>query len=129
MSYKVGDKDTRPWGEWEVLAYGEVEGVVKFCVKRITVRPGQKLSKQLHKFRTEHWFFLIGAGLITLGMKGNQYHKVEGVSAGESVDIPAETEHRIENIGKGKLTFIEIQTGSRLEEDDIVRIEDVYGRI
>lgn len=116
-NYKRGDKDNRPWGTWEVLDSGE-----GFCVKRICVTPCNILSLQLHHFRAEHWIIVKGEAVVTLGEE--QIVK----KANESVYIPAETKHRIQNNTKENMEFIEIQTGDNLDENDIVRFEDSYGR-
>lgn len=116
-NYKRGDHDTRPWGTWEVLDAGE-----GFCVKRICVTPGNILSLQLHHFRSEHWIIVKGEAVVTLG--NDKIIK----KANESVYIPAETKHRIQNDTKENMEFIEIQTGDNLDENDIVRLEDSYGR-
>ena len=115
--YKRGDHDSRPWGTWEVLDSAE-----NFCVKRICVIPGGKLSLQLHHHRAEHWIIVKGLAKITLG------EQVFEKQANESVYIPAETKHRIENATNSQVEFIEVQTGENLDENDIVRFEDIYGR-
>ena len=117
-NYKRGDHDTRPWGTWEVL-----DSEANFCVKRIKVIPGGKLSLQLHHFRSEHWVIVKGEALITLGDK--QIVK----KAGENVFIPVEVRHRIQNNTDQDVEFIEVQIGDNLDENDIVRLEDVYGRV
>ncbi|WP_374764280.1 phosphomannose isomerase type II C-terminal cupin domain [Yunchengibacter salinarum] len=117
VQYAVGDADERPWGRWEVVAVGPGH-----VVKRITVKPGQILSLQLHHHRGEHWVITQGTARVTLG--GDLL--VRGVD--EAVYIPVETPHRIENVGDGDLQFIEVQTGAHLDENDIVRLEDKYGR-
>lgn len=117
-NYKKGDKDSRPWGTWEVLDAGD-----GFCVKRICVTPGNILSLQLHHFRAEHWIIVKGEALVTLGNE-----KIIK-KANESVYIPAETKHRIQNNTQNNMEFIEIQTGENLDENDIVRFQDSYGRV
>lgn len=117
-NYKRGDKDTRPWGTWEVLDSGE-----GFCVKRIKVTPGNILSLQLHHFRDEHWIIVKGEAVVTLGE--DKFVK----KSNESVFIPVETKHRIQNNTDTDMEFIEIQTGENLDENDIVRFEDSYGRV
>ncbi len=117
-TYQKGAKDTRPWGTWEVL-----EAAENFCVKKICVNPQAKLSLQLHHHRAEHWIIAFGHGVVTLG---DELIDVKGDTA---VYIPVETKHRIENNGDVPLVFIEVQTGDSLDEDDIVRFEDVYGRV
>ncbi len=118
-NYKKGDHDTRPWGTWEVLDAGE-----HFCVKKIVVNPNQILSLQLHNFRAEHWIIAEGNAMIVLG-EDTLYRKQD-----DSVYIPEKTKHRIKNVSdKNPLIFIEIQTGSSLDENDIIRFDDNYGRI
>ena len=116
--YKRGQKDTRPWGTWEVIEAGD-----GFCVKRIHVTPGNILSLQLHHYRAEHWIIVKGEALVTLGE--DKILK----KANESVYIPAETKHRIQNNTQQDMEFIEVQTGDNLDENDIVRFEDSYGRV
>ena len=111
------EKELRPWGYFRVLADEN-----DYKVKQIVVRPGQCLSLQKHQKRSEHWFIIKGAGIVTL--EGIQNNKKEG----ESIDIPKESIHRIENRGKDDLVFVEIQTGEYFGEDDIERIEDIYSR-
>ena len=117
-NYKRGDHDTRPWGTWEVL-----DSEANFCVKRIKVIPGGKLSLQLHHFRSEHWVIVKGEALITLG------DELITKKAGENVFIPVEVKHRIQNNSNQDVEFIEVQIGDNLDENDIVRLEDVYGRV
>ena len=117
--YQKGDNDTRPWGKWEVLDTGE-----HFCVKRITVNPNAILSLQMHHFRAEHWIIVQGEAMVILG-EDTLYRK-----ANDSIYIPVKTKHRIKNNSSTKpLIFIEIQTGETLDENDIVRFEDNYGRV
>ena len=115
--YKHGDSDVRPWGTWEVLDTG-----TNFCVKKIKVNPGGKLSLQLHHFRSEHWIIVKGSALITLG------DEMISKKAGENIFIPEETKHRIQNDTNSDVEFIEVQIGDNLDENDIVRLEDIYGR-
>jgi mannose-6-phosphate isomerase-like protein (cupin superfamily) len=117
-NYKRGDRDTRPWGTWEVLDSGE-----GFCVKRIKVTPGNILSLQSHNHRSEHWIIVRGEALVTLG------EDKLAKKADESVYIPVGTKHRIQNDGSSDMEFIEIQTGGILDENDIIRYEDSYGRV
>lgn len=116
-TYKRGDADTRPWGTWEVL-----EASDNYCVKKIRVTPGNILSLQLHHHRSEHWIIVEGEAVVTLG--DEKLVK----KADESVYIPAETKHRIQNNTSSDMVFIEVQTGENLDENDIVRLEDKYGR-
>ncbi len=114
---KTPQKANPPWGQWEVLLS---EG--KYKVKRIIVLPGHRLSYQKHKNRCEHWVAVQGQGVITL--EGREII----MNPGETVDIPAEAAHRAANRGAEPFVFIEVQRGSYLGEDDIVRLEDSYGR-
>lgn len=107
----------RPWGSYERLAEGE-----RFQVKRIVVEPGGELSLQKHYHRAEHWVVVGGVAEVTLG------DDVRLVTENESIYIPQGSLHRLRNPGKLPLLLIEIQTGSYLGEDDIVRVSDVYGR-
>jgi len=116
--YQKGDHDTRPWGTWEVLDGGET-----FCVKRICVKPKSQLSLQLHHFRNEHWIIIKGIAKVTLG------DNIIDVRQDDAVYIKKETKHRIENPTDEPMEFIEIQTGDNLDENDIVRFEDIYGRV
>ena len=111
------ETDRRPWGSYTVL--DDSDG---HKVKRITVVPGGRLSYQWHARRSEHWFVVSGNGRVTLD--GAELDVV----AGESVDIPAGTRHRMHNRSSGDLVFIEVQHGTYFGEDDIVRVEDDYGR-
>lgn len=118
-NYKRGDHDSRPWGTWEVLDSGE-----NFCVKKITVKPDAILSLQMHNFRAEHWIIVDGEAMVVLGEDTLYRYK------DEAVYIPVKTKHRIKNTSQQvPLTFIEIQTGDNLDEADIVRFEDSYGRV
>lgn len=108
--------DNRPWGKWEIL--DECEG---YWVKKIIVKPNQKLSLQYHYHRDEDWQLIEGYGIITLDNERIL------VSKGYKIHIPKFATHRIENTGEEDLIFIEIATGNPNEED-IVRIEDAYGR-
>ncbi len=107
----------RPWGSYEGIDVGE-----RFQVKRITVKPGEKLSLQMHHHRAEHWVVVSGTALVTCG------DKVTLLSENESTYIPIGMTHRLENPGKLPLHIIEIQSGGYLGEDDIVRFEDIYKR-
>jgi mannose-6-phosphate isomerase len=112
------NKKCRPWGYYEVLA--EEPG---HKVKRIAVYPGQRLSLQHHRLRTEHWYIIFGEGTVVLD--GQSLY----LKAGRSVNIPRGALHRIMNSGTENLVFIEIQTGEYFGEDDIERIDDDYGRV
>jgi len=111
--------DKRPWGSFTVLDDGD-----DFKVKRIEVLPGKRLSYQRHSRRAEHWFVVRGIAKVTL-------NGVEIlVRAGEAIDIAVETAHRVENPDAAEtLVFIETQTGDYFGEDDIVRLDDDFGRV
>ena len=94
-----------------------------FKVKRIEVLPGKRLSYQKHAQRAEHWFVVQGRAKVTLND-----HEIT-VSAGEAIDIDIGSAHRVENPGEELLVFIEVQRGSYLGEDDIVRLQDDFGRL
>lgn len=115
--YIVGQRDERPWGTWEIIATSP-----NYAVKRIVVKPGARLSLQRHAFRAEHWVMVGGTGHVTRGAE------TFPVVSGEHVAIGRGDVHRIENPGPEELVFIEVQHGERLEENDIERIEDDYGR-
>ncbi|HET6469867.1 MAG TPA: phosphomannose isomerase type II C-terminal cupin domain [Geminicoccaceae bacterium] len=117
VQYRRGDSDTRPWGRWEVLDVGE-----GFAVKRITVEPGAILSLQLHHHREEHWVVVRGRARVTRGEETLE------LGPSQSVFIPTRTAHRIMNPGDEPMEFIEVQYGEKLDENDIVRLEDRYGR-
>ena len=109
--------DERPWGNYTVL--DEADG---FKVKRIEVLPGKRLSYQKHAQRAEHWFVVAGTARVTLD------DEEITVSAGEAIDIAIGAAHRVENPGEETLVFIEVQRGGYLGEDDIVRLQDDFGR-
>ncbi|PCH99053.1 MAG: mannose-1-phosphate guanylyltransferase/mannose-6-phosphate isomerase [Rhodobacteraceae bacterium] len=110
-------RDHRPWGSFECLYMGD-----RFQVKRIVVKPGGILSLQSHVHRSEHWIVVEGTAKVTIG------DEVKLVGENQSVYIPVGDKHRMENPGKVPMVLIEVQTGSYLGEDDIVRYEDVYAR-
>ena len=107
----------RPWGKYDLIDNGE-----QYKVKRITVKPGAKLSVQMHHHRAEHWVVVSGIAKVTNG------DKTFLLSKNESTYIPIGVVHALENPGKVELELIEVQSGSYLGEDDIVRLEDRYGR-
>ncbi len=107
----------RPWGHYDSVDTGE-----RFQVKRIVVKPGARLSLQMHHHRAEHWIVVRGTALVTRGEERFI------VSENESAYIPLGVTHRLENPGKMPLEIIEVQSGSYLGEDDIVRFDDTYGR-
>lgn len=108
----------RPWGYYEGLDEG-----VSHQVKHICVNPGASLSLQYHHKRAEHWIVVKGTAEVVVG------EKQKTLGENESVYIPIEAKHRLANAGKDPLHLIEVQTGAYLGEDDIVRLEDVYGRL
>ena len=110
-------KDHRPWGWFETLVLAD-----RFQVKRIVVHPGAALSLQSHHHRSEHWIVVSGTAKVTVD------EKVTLLSENQSVYIPLGAVHRMENPGKVPMVLIEVQTGSYLGEDDIIRYEDVYAR-
>ena len=114
---KPREFDRRPWGTYEVLDEGDL-----FKVKRIEVLPGKRLSYQKHAQRAEHWFVVSGEAKVTL----NDQDIV--VPAGHAIDIPIGAAHRVENEADETLVFIEVQRGNYLGEDDIVRLQDDFGR-
>ena len=113
----VVDETVRPWGHYEVLSDGD-----GFKTKSITVLPGKRLSYQRHARRAEHWFLVRGSGTVVLD--GVEH----AVQTGSAVDIPVGTAHRICNTGDEDLVFVEVQHGEYFGEDDIVRLEDDFGR-
>jgi len=122
---KASDKDEyrlhrtvyRPWGSYTVLEEQE-----RYQIKRLTVNPGAKLSLQMHHHRSEHWVVVKGTATVTCGEDTFMVHE------NESTYISAGKKHRLENEGVIQLELIEVQNGSYLGEDDIIRFEDVYGR-
>jgi mannose-6-phosphate isomerase len=109
----------RPWGNYTVLD----DDAADHKVKRLVVHPGKRLSYQLHHQRAEHWFIVAGTAQVTLD------GVVTEVKAGESIDIPREGAHRVANAGDVDVVLIEVQHGTYFGEDDIVRLEDDYGRV
>ena len=110
-------RDPRPWGCFDSLAAG-----TRFQVKRIVVNPGAALSLQSHVHRAEHWIVVEGTAKVTIN------DDVQLVGENQSVYIPLGAVHRMENPGKVPMVLIEVQTGSYLCEDDIIRYEDLYAR-
>jgi mannose-6-phosphate isomerase len=109
--------DKRPWGSFTVLDEGPA-----YKVKRIEVLAGKRLSYQKHSQRAEHWMIVGGCAKVTLD--GAEV----SLTTGQAIDIPVGAAHRIENVGDELLTFIEVQRGSYLGEDDIQRLQDDFGR-
>ena len=114
---EIFPKDHRPWGWFESLALGEF-----FQVKRICVKPGAALSFQSHKHRSEHWIVVEGTAKVTID------DDIKLASEGQSVYVPLGAKHRMENPGEATMVLIEVQIGSYLGEDDIIRYEDIYKR-
>ena len=107
----------RPWGQYDSIDHGD-----RYQVKRITVKPGQKLSVQMHHHRAEHWIVVKGTARVTLDGQDRL------LTENESIYLPVGSVHALENPGKIALEMIEVQVGSYLGEDDIVRLQDRYGR-
>jgi mannose-6-phosphate isomerase-like protein (cupin superfamily) len=110
--------DARPWGKYEVLIDED-----NYKVKRIFVKPQQRLSLQYHNKRNEVWVIVNGKGIATRG------DDLIEIQKGQFIEIPLGAKHRVENTGNVDLIFIEVQNGDYLGEDDIVRLEDDYNRI
>ena len=110
--------EERPWGKFEVLLDSN-----ECKVKKITVNPGQRLSLQSHKKRSEHWILTEGSMRITVN------DKVFDCSVGDHVFIPKEAKHRMQNISTTSSALIEVQSGDYFGEDDIIRYEDDYNRV
>jgi mannose-6-phosphate isomerase len=110
--------DRRPWGTFTVLDEGD-----GFKVKRIEVLPGKRLSYQKHAQRAEHWVVVNGTAKVTLD------EREIIVETGQALDIAVGSAHRVENPGGELLVFIEVQRGNYLGEDDIVRLQDDFGRV
>jgi mannose-6-phosphate isomerase len=111
------DESQRPWGRYEILQESSIHKT-----KCIYVQPGKRLSYQRHQKRAEHWFIIQGDAEVTL--EG----EISKLSSGDSISIGVGQLHRISNIGKTEVIFIEVQTGTYFGEDDIERIEDDFGR-
>jgi len=107
----------RPWGDFESIDAGD-----RYQVKRLTVKPGESLSLQMHHHRAEHWIVVSGTARVTNG------DEVFLLTENQSTYIPVGATHRLENPGSLPLEIIEVQSGSYLGEDDIVRFEDIYNR-
>jgi mannose-6-phosphate isomerase-like protein (cupin superfamily) len=110
-------EEKRPWGGYQIIDIGS-----SFKAKRIWVKLGHRLSYQKHLQRSEHWVLIEGKAKVTLD--GNEIL----LKAGQAIDIPQGSAHRIENIGENPLSLIEIQMGKNLSENDVIRLEDDYGR-
>jgi mannose-6-phosphate isomerase len=119
VQVKDREYSERPWGNYVVLD----DDAPDHKVKRIVVHPGKRLSYQRHAKRSEHWFILSGRATVTLD------GTVTELNPGDSIDIPLEGAHRMANEGDAEVVFIEVQHGTYFGEDDIVRLEDDYGRV
>jgi mannose-1-phosphate guanylyltransferase / mannose-6-phosphate isomerase len=117
-AYKLHQTVHRPWGNYTTLEEGE-----RFKIKRIVVKPGQRLSLQMHHHRSEHWVVVSGMAKVTNG------EDIFSIAPNESTFIKAGTHHRLENPGVLDLVMIEVQSGDYVGEDDIVRFDDKYGRV
>jgi mannose-6-phosphate isomerase len=113
----VGKIYERPWGSYQTLALAD-----NYQVKTLTVKPGGRLSLQKHSKRAEHWVIVAGEPTITIDDKVKTYH------TNDKVFIPIAATHRIENLATTTAVIIEVQIGEYLGEDDIVRLDDIYGR-
>ena len=109
--------DRRPWGSFTVI-----DDQRDYKVKRLSVDPGQRLSYQVHSHRAEHWTVVRGTARVTLDGIPFTLHP------GDTINIPVGGAHRVENPGDDEMVFVEVQTGDYFGEDDIVRLEDDYGR-
>ncbi len=116
-TYAVGQSDARPWGDWRVVDCGP-----GFVVKRIRVAPGQHLSLQRHQHRAEQWVVVTGTARVT------RNGEVFDLTPGQATQIAVGDIHRVANPGTTTMEFVEVQTGAVLSEDDIERLEDMYGR-
>jgi len=112
-----GETGHRPWGTYLVL-----DDEPGHKVKRISVDAGKRLSYQFHEHRSEHWFITAGMAVVVLN---DVEHELR---AGDAIDVPRRSKHRIENPGPDPLIFVEVQYGDYFGEDDIIRIDDDYGR-
>ena len=116
-TYQTHPTVHRPWGYYTTLEEGD-----RFKTKRLGIRPGAKISLQMHHHRSEHWIVVSGMAEVTCG------EKTFLVDTNESTYIKAGQVHRVANPGKVELILIEVQSGDYLGDDDIVRFEDIYGR-
>ena len=107
----------RPWGNFRVIETQDA-----FQIKHLTVFPDSRLSLQSHEFRAEHWFVIAGCARVEID------GTILDLIPGESIQIPVQTRHRVTAMGQSPLIFIEIQTGTSFDENDIIRYEDDYGR-
>ena len=112
------EKEFRPWGYYTVIEEGD-----GYIVKIIHVNKGQRLSLQSHNHRSEHWVVLSGVAKVVLDKN------VAKLNVGQSIDIPLHAHHSLQNPYENDLEILEIQLGDLLSEDDIIRYEDIYGRV
>jgi mannose-6-phosphate isomerase len=117
VGYGVGDEDERPWGRWKVIGVGQ-----GFIVKEIMVKPGARLSAQYHNHRAKHWTVVSGEGEAEIDGTARELRR------GDHLHVPLQAVHRIRNTGSTPLIFVEVQVGDLLDETDIVRLSDDYGR-
>jgi mannose-6-phosphate isomerase len=118
MTEGTGEFSERPWGNYTVLS----DAAPDHKVKRLVVLPGKRLSYQRHARRAEHWFIVAGTAKVTVD------GTVTELTAGQAIDIPMGAAHRVANEGTDNVVLIEVQIGSYFGEDDIVRLEDDFGR-
>ncbi len=116
-THTVLESEERPWGSWHVIDVAD-----GYKIKRIHVNPGSRLSYQTHEHRSEHWVVVFGTATCTID------GEVTLAEPGESVDVPQGCKHRLANDGNEELVIVEVQRGVYTGEDDIVRLEDDYGR-
>lgn len=117
-NYKLHEQGERPWGKWEVIGVAD-----SHIVKCITVKPHSALSLQMHQHRAENWTIVSGEAVVTIG------DEKRVLKEQESIDIPAQCKHRLENKTDKPLVVVEVQTGPILDENDIIRFEDNYNRV
>jgi mannose-6-phosphate isomerase len=115
--YAAGERGERPWGAWEVLVLGRT-----YVVKRLTIKPGKRISLQFHRRRSENWIIAEGRARVQIG------DAVDVMEAGASAQVPRLAIHRLANVGRTALVVIEVQRGTLLDERDIVRLDDDHGR-
>ena len=118
VTEKVAETELRPWGSFTVLEEGK-----GYKIKRIEVKPGHRLSLQMHHHRSEHWIVVSGTAKVTCGDQESL------LTSNQSTYVPPCTTHRLENSGVIPLILIEVQNGEYLGEDDIVRFQDDYSRV
>jgi mannose-6-phosphate isomerase len=112
------ESEQRPWGSWHVIDVGP-----GYKIKRIHVNPGSRLSLQTHQYRSEHWVVVFGIATAHID------DQVLSAGPGDSLDVPRGAKHRLANEGSEELVIVEVQHGAYTGEDDIVRLEDDFGRL